>query len=210
MYNKLKIKLEDGINYHQYRSHIASLLEQGKNTGLEQTEGRLEITKLNEKRMDRLEKTISLSEDMKAILADLKKNYIFLVISEGWCADSAQSLPILQKMADFTPRLDLQIIFRDEHLDLMDEYLTNGGRAIPKLIAIEACEDFRELGTWGPRPEYLQKRLMDYKKNPDMPYEDFQKEMQLWYAKDKGVHLQDDFIQLFNHWEARISQPCDK
>lgn len=207
MYNILKLKLEEGLDYADYRVLIKQLLSKDKTTGLEQTPGRVEITRLNEKRMDRLEKTITLSDDIKQILLGLKKQYVFLVISEAWCADSAQSLPILAKMAEFSDNLDLQIILRDENLDLMDEYLTKGGRSIPKLICIEAC-DFRELGTWGPRPEYLQQKMIAYKKNPDMPYKDFQKEQQMWYAKDKGRHLQDDFIQLFNHWEAKVGQPC--
>jgi hypothetical protein len=72
------------------------------------------------------------------------------VLTEDWCGDSAFSLPIMAVAARSTPMITLRILPRDQNLDLMDRYLTNGGRAIPKLITFG--EDGSELFRWGPRP----------------------------------------------------------
>ena len=57
------------------------------------------------------------------------------------------------------PGLELRIVLRDEHPEVMDRYLTNGSRSIPIVIALD--EEFRELGHWGPRPRELQAWVME-------------------------------------------------
>jgi thiol-disulfide isomerase/thioredoxin len=128
---------------------------EGKSTGNEQSEDLLHYTTLNEARLKRLDKTIEVTQDIIVKLKSLKREYIWLVISEGWCGDAAQILPILNKMAAQSDKINLKIVFRDSNDDLMNQYLTNGGRAIPKLLVID-----KEMGDvcshWGQDPKQLQ------------------------------------------------------
>ena len=60
-----------------------------------------------------------------------------MVISEGWCGDAAQILPVINKMALVSNKIEFRIVLRDENPALMDAFLTNGGKAIPKVIMID-------------------------------------------------------------------------
>jgi hypothetical protein len=80
----------------------------------------------------------------------------------------------------------------------MNQYLTNGGMSIPKLICVD--EELNELGTWGPRPKFLQDWLFKNKANPKMSMADLKKEFQIWYTKDKGQTLQQEMVLLMKSW----------
>ena len=192
--------LDKAITYPQYRSLIDGLLAQNKTTGGEHPDGYIEYTRLNVHRMERLDKTATLTDDLLGMLQNLKRNYIWLVITEGWCGDAAQNLPLLNLMALQTSHIQLKLVLRDENLELMDRYLTKGGRSIPKLIALEA-ETLQEVGTWGPRPAVAQRLVEAYRANPTKPYEEFAKDVQMWYAKDKGLSVQHDLLALLIEWE---------
>jgi hypothetical protein len=125
-----------------------------------------------------------------------------LVITEGWCGDAAQNLPILNTIAEAIEGIDLKLILRDEHLDIMDQFLTNGGRSIPKLIAIEK-ESNEIIGVWGPRPYKAQQMMVEFKENPTVEYSEFVKEVQLWYARDKGKSVEKEIIDLLDKWESK-------
>lgn len=151
-------------SYAEYRKLVTDLLSEGKSTGNEQSENLTRYTSLNEARMNRLEKTIKISEDTIDKLQKLDNHYIWLVISEGWCGDAAQILPIINKMAlESNKKIDLRIVLRDANDELMSHYLTNGGRAIPKVIVI--CKEAGIVRTdWGPRPKGATGLMADYKK----------------------------------------------
>lgn len=125
---------------------------EGKSTGSVQSDDLLHYSKLNETRMNRLEKTIVVSAEIEERLKLLKKQYIWLVISEGWCGDAAQLLPVMHKMEVLTDHIDFKIVFRDENEALMNKFLTNGGKSIPKLIVLDK-ETLDVLADWGPRPK---------------------------------------------------------
>ena len=116
------------------------------------------------------------------------------MLTEGWCGDAAQNLPVINKMADLNENITLKIVLRDENLDLMDLFLTNGGRAIPKLIALD--KDNNLLDTWGPRPAVATKMVADYKTKHGALDAQLKEDLQVWYNKDKGKSTQDDFIKL--------------
>ena len=72
---------------------------------------------------------------------------IWLIITEGWCGDAAQCIPTIEKIAAESKNIETHYVLRDENLDLIDEYLTNNARSIPKLIACaakRACETSNE------------------------------------------------------------------
>lgn len=192
--------LPQSYSYPQYRNLISELLQEKKSTGPVQSEKRTHYSELNLYRMNRLEKTVVLQDSLVQALAQISEPWIWLVFTEGWCGDSAQILPVLDKMAAATPHIELRFLLRDEHLPVMDQYLTNGGRSIPKLICLRAA-DLEELGTWGPQPAPLRQMVLAYKADPGgVSYEDFGTVIQTWYTKDKTQTLQQEFEVIIQAW----------
>ncbi|MDL2143797.1 thioredoxin family protein [Flavobacterium tructae] len=190
-------------SYTEYRKIVTDLLLEGKSTGNEQSESLTNYSKLNEARMNRLEKTMKVSDEVLLELENLKYNYIWLVISEGWCGDAAQILPIINKMALAShKKIDLRIVFRDENDALMNQYLTNGGRAIPKVIVI--CKETGiARGDWGPRPKGAAELMVNYKKEFGVIDEKIKTDLQLWYLADKGLSTQNELMDIMRALEIR-------
>lgn len=192
--NLIKDSLLKATDYNNYRNLIKTLIIEGKSTGPNQTKDLLQYSILNDKRMDRLDKKMQLSEDTKTSLQQLKKKYTFLVISEGWCGDAAQILPILNKVAEGSQHIDLKIVLRDENEELMNQFLTNGGKSIPKVIILD--EEKNVINSWGPRPLIATKMVVDYKEKHGVLDDNFKKDLQIWYNKDKGESTQEDIISI--------------
>ena len=115
-----------------------------------------------------------------------------LVIAEDWCGDAVNTVPILARLADETPGLELRIIQRDTNPAVMDQYLTNGSRSIPIVIALD--EEFRELGHWGPRPSELQTWVMSNRST--MPKGELYPKVRTWYARDRGETTVREVLEL--------------
>src|SRR5205809_4837132 len=137
MKNSIAKALFNSYTYLDYKKVVSDLLSEGKSTGNEQSEDLLQYSVLNEIRLKRLDKTINVPEEISEKLKAFENEYIWLVIAEGWCGDAAQILPILNKMALETDKIDLKIVLRDSNDELMNHFLTNGAKAIPKLIIVD-------------------------------------------------------------------------
>jgi hypothetical protein len=196
-------KFPETINaytYEDYKKQVIAYAESGRTSGIEQLPERIDATKLNAQRMKRIDKQVDLSTEILRIIGHVNKPWTWLILAESWCGDGAQNIPIIAKMAALSSFIDLKIILRDENPEIMNAYLTNGGRSIPKLICLDA-ETREEIGTWGPRPFGIQEKVKEYKlANPNVPHEIFVQNLHLWYAKDKGQALQEDFEQLLFQW----------
>ncbi|MDP6921579.1 MAG: thioredoxin family protein [Lutibacter sp.] len=190
----IKDSLEKGLSYPTYRAHIKSLLSTNTSTGNNQTADLVEYSRLNDRRMDRLDKTLRLDEGIRQELEQLNQPLTLLVIAEGWCGDAAQIVPVINKVAEASQRINLRIVLRDEQEALMNLFLTNGSKAIPKVIVLNQENDV--LNSWGPRPSHAQKMVRDYKEKNGCIDAEFKKELQLWYNKDKGLHIQKDLLQI--------------
>jgi len=161
--NKIDPKYIDAsISYDAYREMIDKLLSQQKTTGTNHSEDMIHYTKMNVTRMKRLDKTTVISESLQKAVASVSTKMIWLVITEAWCGDAAQIVPVLNKIAELNPNIEIRFILRDEHLELMDQYLTNGGRSIPKVIAIDESTN-KEIFNWGPRPAGTQELFLKLK-----------------------------------------------
>ncbi|WP_375240704.1 thioredoxin family protein [Polaribacter sp.] len=193
--------LKNTISYAEYRSLVSSMLEEGKATGPIQSEALTNYSLLNDKRMKRLDKTIKISEETISEFKKVTAPQTWLVITEGWCGDAAQNIPVLQKIADITDKVDLKIVLRDENLPLMDLFLTNGGRSIPKLIALD--KDNNVINTWGPRPSTATKMVADYKEEHGSLDAQFKQDLQVWYNKNKGKNVQEDLVKLATQIPAK-------
>ena len=195
MINTIQKALQNSFSYDDYRKQITHLISVGKSTGHEQSKDLLHYSELNETRMNRLEKTIDVLPEIKIKLQNLEKKYIWLVLSEGWCGDAAQIVPVIHKMAEITDKIELKIALRDDNNALMQHFLTNGGKAIPKLIVLDA-ENFEILADWGPRPHGAKQLIVDYKATHGVVDETAKIELQKWYLHDKGVSIQREIIKL--------------
>lgn len=190
--------LLQSYSYTEYRNIVSQLLSDGQSSGTEQSEDLLHYSKLNETRMNRLEKTIHVGKVNTQMLNDLNKNYIWLVLSEGWCGDAAQILPILNKMAHASDTIELKIVLRDENVDLMNKFLTNSSQSIPKVIILDK-ETLEIKGEWGPRPAGAAKLIQSYKRQYGVVDETAKTELQLWYLHDKGLSTQIEIIDKMQH-----------
>ena len=108
MKNTIQQTLLNSFSYSEYRKKVTELISEGKSTGHEQSNDLLHYSELNEARMNRLEKTIAIVDEVKAKLENLDKKYIWLVLAEGWCGDAAQILPVIHKMAETTNKVELK------------------------------------------------------------------------------------------------------
>jgi hypothetical protein len=188
------------LSYSNYRNHITALLKEGKSTGKEQSEALTHYSELNETRMNRLEKTIHVAVENIQKLKNLERDYIWLVISEGWCGDAAQIIPVVYKMAQYSEKIDLKMVFRDENDELMNLFLTNGTKSIPKLIILDK-NTLEVLGDFGPRPQEAKQLMLDYKARHGSIDEKAKTDLQLWYLHDKSWSTQNEIMNTMTKLE---------
>ena len=182
--------LKNSYSYEEYLLLIKELVAQNKTTGPKQSEELLHYTKLNLKRMERLNKSFTLDEETKQFFDHIKGDYQWLVITEGWCGDASQLVPIFHAAVSAIDNGNIRFVLRDTHPELMDHFEVNGSRAIPILIALDK-DTLEVVDTWGARPKEAQKIVEEYKKmDPKPPYEELSTDLQKWYNKDKGLSTQ--------------------
>jgi hypothetical protein len=186
--------LQKSLTFEQYNEMIHELLSVNNTTGQDQSQGMIDYTRLNELRNKRIVNTGVLDEATTAFIESIDQKQYWLVISEAWCGDAAQNLGWIYKMATASKQISLHIVLRDENPELMDAYLTNGARAIPKVIILN--ENLEVLHVWGPRPQEAQKIVIAYKENPTEPKEEMYKRLHVWYSMNKGKAIQQEFITL--------------
>lgn len=196
----LKEKIDKSISYEEYTKLMEELVENKSTTGSNKTEANVNYTALSKQRMGKWDKIIKLTDEAVEAVKSIKHKQIWLTITESWCGDAGQNIPVLNKLAEQNENIDLRLVLRDENTDLMDIFLTNGGRAIPKTIIINA-DTLEVEAEWGPRPKEAQDFYWE-KRNAGIPYSEFSKDLHLWYAKDKGQTVQKEFVELLNGVEA--------
>ena len=196
----MKEYLEKSMTYAEYIKLIDDLLLDGKTTGPVQSEAMFNYGRLNRQRMHRLEKTVALNDSLREKTRALKRRMIWLVITEGWCGDAAQNIPTIEKIAaESAGKIETRYVLRDENLELMDAYLTNGARSIPKLIALDA-ETLEVVGTWGPRPAAAMNLFYEMRERGlEKPL--MMENLQRWYLADKERSIQAEFETLLAEWE---------
>lgn len=183
--------LERSMSYAEYVAMIDRLVDEGRTSGPRQSEKLAAFTKLNRQRMRRIEKTVRLSESIFEAARMAGRKRIWLVITEAWCGDAAQSIPVIEAIARETPGVSTRYILRDENPVLIDQFLTNGGRSIPKLICLDA-ESLEVLGTWGPRP-FAAQAYFESMKVAGLEKPVMMEELQRWYNADRHSSIQADF-----------------
>jgi hypothetical protein len=181
------------IDMKEYLDTIKALLKENKTTGGNHSEAMLHYSKMNLSRMKRWMKAGVMNPELEEAVKAISEPQTWVVLTEAWCGDAAHTVPFMALLAELNPNITLDIKMRDENLDLMDKYLTKGGRSIPKMIAFNASE--QEVFNWGPRPKKMQEAFYEMKEL-NLPYSEVSESLQKMYNKDKGILFQEEFLGL--------------
>ncbi|MEX1188596.1 MAG: thioredoxin family protein [Bacteroidia bacterium] len=202
----MKISIDNypqAMSWETYYKLHESFITEHKTSGSNQSEDMLHYTMLNWQRIKRIYHHTTFDDETTAqIMALPHQNW--LVITEAWCGDAAQSVPALAALAALNEKINLSIVFRDEQLELMDKFLTNGSRSIPVFIFINPETD-ELIGQWGPRPAEAQKLLFTMRtaKSKD---EDIKLELQKWYNKNKSEDMVKEVLQIISRDKRQLPQ----
>jgi hypothetical protein len=199
----IKNSLQKSISYHEYRGLVKSLSETNDTTGLDKTEALISYTKLNESRMKRWDKTLKISDVALSKIQAFNQDVTWLVITESWCGDAAHVLPVLNKITELNDFIDFKIVLRDENPELIDAFLTDGNKSIPKLIIVDN-ETKEVLNTYGPRPSEATSYVKRFKATHGTLTADFKEDLQHWYNKDKGQNIVADITQLLCEFQPSV------
>lgn len=189
-------KIKNRYTYEDYKNLSEELVDQKRTTGLSQSESLIEYTKLNYFRMTRVDKTMVIKSDVKKAVESIDEKKYWILITEAWCGDAAQIVPIIGRLAELNSNIELTIVLRDENPELMNKYLTNGSRSIPMLISLNG--NFKEEWHWGPRPKPAQALVIENKETQALSYDEMKTQVQLWYAEDKTNTTQQEVMKKIN------------
>lgn len=189
-------KPHNGLTYEQYIELFRQKIDTKNVSELNDAQrNNLDTIKLNFQRTSRINKTYNVNNILCEKLKEISLPQLWMLITEDWCGDSAQTVPYIVKISECNPLIELRIILRDNNPDIIDHYLTDGkNRSIPKLVAFDL--DGNELFQWGPRPKEAQE-LVNKAKAEGKPKEQFLKELHLWYGRNKGKNLEEEFLTIF-------------
>ena len=136
-----------------------------------------------------------------ARIASTGRLWHLLAVSEDWCGDSVNILPWVDALDAGSPFVELRIIERDQHLDLMDQHLTNGrSRSIPIVILLD--DQFVERAWWGPRALAMQQWF----ETPDaqaLSKDARYKELRVRYSRDRGRAILDEITAMIESVAAQ-------
>lgn len=156
---------DDGLSYDDYRAHWRTQKAQSPKGQDPDARKMIHYLNYNWERQGHVHDAYTPSDALAAAVASIEAPQTWMVLTEPWCGDSAFLLPVIAEAAGQTDAVSLRILLRDDHLDVMDQYLTDGSRSIPKLVAFG--EDGTELFVWGPRPASAQERFEELRAQYD-------------------------------------------
>jgi len=183
------------ISYTEYRNLVDRLVSENATTGATKTETLIAYTKLNDRRMKRWDKTLKIPLTFEEKIKSVNTKITWLVITESWCGDAAHVLPVMNKISEMNENINFKVVLRDENEALMNQFLTNGNKSIPKLIMIDNRTN-NVVSTYGSRPNVVTKLVNDFKNEHGSLTPAFKEGLQLWYNKDKGQSTLEDLTQL--------------
>ena len=180
------------MNYSEYKELHKRLVDENRTTGGHTEPAYLEYTQLNWQRIKRWEKQAKLTDQETDWLKQQNAPTRWVVLTELWCGDAAPSLPLMAKIAEIHPGLELEILLRDENLDLMNQFLTRGAQSIPKLIQYSRDT----ISSWGPRPAGAAKLIDNYKIQHGKLDATAREQLQQWYNENKGRQIISELLVL--------------
>jgi hypothetical protein len=104
-----------------------------------------------------------------------------LILAADWCGDVIRNVPVVFRALEVTG-ISTEVLIMEENLDVMDQFLTMGGRAIPIVLFVD--KNGLVLGQWGPRPQHVQEVMVQFKEgNPDRDAPDYSEKIKEVYAE---------------------------
>lgn len=183
------------MTYAEYNDLFQQILDSENPQAPYDAPDYLHYTRLNQIRMKRWEHQLMLNEQLVRVIKNLDKKQHWVIITEPWCGDAAHILPFLMRLAAYNPLISYEIQLRDSPPFLIESYLTNGTRSIPKLIVRD--ENGADIFNWGPRPKPAQ-QLRDTLKAADASYDVINNALQQWYNQDKGISLCQELLTRYD------------
>lgn len=194
-----KTHLQSAISYAEYLQLTQNIIVNPNPTAPYDNEKMLSYTAQNLERMQRISNQISIDQKLYNLLNAVNEKWVWLILTEPWCGDAAQIVPALCAFAEVNENIDCKLLLRDLHTDVMDAFLTNGSKSIPKLICLKA-ENLEVIGTWGPRPLPIQKIVDAYKNDTTTTFGQKVRQIHQWYDENKTAAIQEEFIELLRMW----------
>ncbi len=191
--------LEQAISYAAYLELTKNIIENASPPAPYDNEKMLAYTQKNFGRMQRISSEIAIDQKLYNLLSSVSQKWIWIILTEPWCGDAAQIVPALCAFAEVNPNIDCKLLLRDENPDVMDAFLTNGGRSIPKLICLNT-ETLQVIGTWGPRPHEIQKMVDEFKHDTTTSFGEKVRLIHQWYDNNKTHAVQEEFIDCIKQW----------
>ncbi|MFV0140323.1 thioredoxin family protein [Empedobacter falsenii] len=191
---KLEEYINKGLTYEDYITRVEDELE----NEIENDDPKeyVQYYALGLQRMNRVYKTFKLNPAQETRIKSTANNFKLLIITEGWCGDASQILPVVERFANDL-NVSTHYIFRDENMDLMEKYKTNGAASIPIIIGVN--EDNEEAFRFGPRPKAGMEMLARFKNNPDKySADEFHEDLQHFYNKNKGEDIVNEILDLID------------
>lgn len=189
--------------FEEYLEFIKELVSKGLTSGPDQSEKNTHLTKLNFQRLKRVNRTLQLTDEIIEMTKNVQSEMLWVVIVESWCGDVPQNLPFMEAISSKSDKINLKIILRDENPEVMDQFLSNGTRSIPKMICIDP-NTYEVAGTWGPRPAGAVDLVKTLIKDPEVTKEKRGEAVQRWYLENKGEQLQTEMYSLIEEWDAEL------
>lgn len=183
------------MNYATYIQYTQSLLSGPEYPPPYDNPAYLEYARLGLSRMTRWDKSMVLNNTLVDRIRTIDQPLTWIVIAEPWCGDAAPMLPFIARLANENHLIHFEIQLRDQPPYLIEQYLTNGGKSIPKLIV--RVGGGNDLFTWGPRPASAQ-LMMQALHTGGKDKSTVGLELQAWYNTDKGQEMQREWLTLFS------------
>lgn len=193
--------LNKGQDYEDFIKLSDQIIEQKASYSPYDDPFYLSYTNANHRRRLKILKDIMLHKKLYNELAEGIRNWTWVVIDEPWCGDASFIVPVLKAMELAAGGdIEMKIFLRDENPEIMEQYLTNNGKSIPKLICLD--ENLNELGHWGPRPQNLSLLVKAWMAEAIDMNEKI-KRVNRWYHKDNSESIQKEFIDLIKYWKNK-------
>jgi hypothetical protein len=180
------------MDFQHYQDHFQDILSNPNAPAPYNNIDYLDYTKLNWTRQQRWLKTGVVDPVLAQKIADINQPQEWIIITEPWCGDASHTVPFIYKLSMLNPLITPVYQLRDSEPFLIEQYLTNGGKSIPKFIIRDAAG--KDLVVWGPRPAACQVIYSEL----TAAHADFgtiKTELQKWYNADKGQSFQRELLK---------------
>jgi hypothetical protein len=110
---------------------------------------------------------VQVTPEEQAVFRNRRDRLHVLVITEDWCGDAISNFPVLARMVEGAPNVEMRVFLRDRNPDLMDLYLNRGiYRSIPVFVFFDA--QMREVARFIERPpsvtEYMEQKQLELRR----------------------------------------------